>query len=195
MSNLDEVREAVETVRNAGGNNQLILLHCTSNYPANIEDCNLLAMHTLEKEFNTPVGYSDHTLGITVPVAAIAMGASVIEKHFTLDKNLSGPDHRASLEPDELKEMVKEIRNVEKALGTGEKKPAESEMETQKAARKSIVAKVNIQKGAIITRGMLAIKRPGTGLAPKYMREVIGKKTKVDIKKDGFITFDKVGEK
>lgn len=194
MSTLDEVREAVETVRNTG-NNQIILLHCTSNYPANIEDCNLLAMHTLEKEFNVPVGYSDHALGITVPVAAAAMGASVIEKHFTLDKNLPGPDHRASLEPDELKEMVKKIRNVEKALGTGEKKPAESEMEVQKLARKSIVARVNIHKGSIITRGMLAIKRPGTGLAPKYMKEVIGKKTKTDIKKDGLITFDKVGEK
>ena len=142
-----------------------------------------------------PVGYSDHTLGITVPVAAATMGAKVIEKHFTLDKNLPGPDHRASLEPDELKEMVKEIRNVEKALGTGEKKPAESEMEVQKVARKSIVAKINIQKGTIITRGMLAIKRPGTGLAPKYMKEIIGKKTKIDIKKDGLITFDKVGEK
>ncbi|MDI6917988.1 MAG: N-acetylneuraminate synthase, partial [Thermoplasmatales archaeon] len=146
MATLDEVRDAVNAIKNAG-NNQIILLHCTSNYPAKIGDCNLRAMHTLEKEFNVPVGYSDHTLGITVSVAAVAMGASVIEKHFTLDKNLPGPDHRASLEPDELKEMVKKIRNVEKALGTGEKKPAESEMETQKVARKSIVAKVNIQKG------------------------------------------------
>jgi N-acetylneuraminate synthase/N,N'-diacetyllegionaminate synthase len=189
MSNLDEVREAVETVRNAG-NNQIILLHCTSNYPANIEDCNLLAMHTLEKEFNVPVGYSDHTVGITVAVVAVSIGASVIEKHFTLDKNLPGPDHRASLEPDELKEMVKEIRNVEKALGTWEKKPAESEMEVQKVARKSIVAKINIQKGTIITRGMLAIKRPGTGLAPKYINQIVGKIASKDIRREVLISWD-----
>ncbi|MCG2825299.1 MAG: N-acetylneuraminate synthase [Thermoplasmatales archaeon] len=191
MSTLDEVREAVETVRNTG-NNQIILLHCTSNYPANIEDCNLRAMQTLEKEFDVPVGYSDHTIDITVPVAAVVMGACIIEKHFTLDKNLPGPDHRASLEPDELKEMIRQIRLVEKALGTGEKKPAESEMEVQKVARKSIVARVNIQKGSIITRGMLAIKRPGTGLVPKYYYKIVGKKAKKNIKENKLMDWDMV---
>ena len=191
MATLDEVEDAVNAVKNTG-NNQLILLHCTSNYPANIEDCNLLAMHTLEKEFNVPVGYSDHTLGITVPVAAAAMGARVIEKHFTLDKNLPGPDHRASLEPDELKEMVKEIRNVEKALGTGEKKPAKSEIEIQKVARKSIVAKVNIAKGSIITKEMLTVKRPGTGLVPKYYYKIVGKKAKKNIKENELINWDMI---
>ncbi|MBU4190394.1 MAG: N-acetylneuraminate synthase family protein, partial [Candidatus Thermoplasmatota archaeon] len=129
---------------------------------------------------------------ITVPVAAVVMGACIIEKHFTLDKNLPGPDHRASLEPDELKEMIRQIRLVEKALGTGEKKPAESEMEVQKVARKSIVARVNIQKGSIITRGMLAIKRPGTGLVPKYYYKIVGKKAKKNIKENKLMDWDMV---
>ena len=191
MSTLDEVRDAVNAVKNAG-NNQIILLHCTSNYPAKIEDCNLRAMQTLEKEFDVPVGYSDHTLGIVVPIAAVAMGACIIEKHFTLDKNLPGPDHKASLEPNELKEMVKQIRIAEKALGTGKKKPANSEIEIQKVARKSIVAKVNIAKGSIITKEMLTVKRPGTGLVPKYYYKIVGKKAKKNIKENELINWDMV---
>lgn len=189
MSTLDEVRDAVNTVKNAG-NSQLILLHCTSNYPAKIGDCNLRAMQTLEKEFGVPVGYSDHTLGIAVPIAAVAMGACIIEKHFTLNKNLPGPDHRASLEPNELKEMVKEIRAIEKALGNGKKKPTKSEIEIQKVVRKSIVANVDIAKGSIITGKMLAIKRPGTGLAPKYINQIVGKIARKDIKKEILISWD-----
>lgn len=191
MSTLDEVRDAVDTIINVG-NNQLMLLHCTSNYPAKIEDCNLKAMQTLREEFNLPVGYSDHTLGITVPVAAVAMGACIIEKHFTIDKNLPGPDHRASLEPNELKEMVRQIKLVEKALGTREKKPVEAELDMKKVARRSIVAKINIPRRTVITREMLAVKRPGTGLAPKYINEIVGKRAKVDIRRDEIITFDKV---
>lgn len=183
MSTLEEVRDAVDTVKNAG-NSQIILLHCTSNYPARIESCNLRVMQTLKREFNLPVGYSDHTLGITVPIAAVALGACLIEKHFTLDKNLLGPDHKASLEPSELKEMVKQIRLVEKTLGSPEKKPVESEKEIMKIVRKSIVAKQGIEKGSIITENMLVIKRPGTGLAPSYIDRIVGKKAKRDIAKD-----------
>lgn len=191
MSTLEEVRDAVKKIKSMD-NDKIILLHCTSNYPTRIEDCNLRAIQTLGKEFGVPVGYSDHTLGITIPIAAVAMDACVIEKHFTLDKNLPGPDHKASLEPSELKEMVKQIRLVEKALGSLEKKPVESEKEIMKVARKSIVARIDIPKGTVVTRDMLAIKRPGTGLNPKYIDKVVGKKAKIDIKKDEMIKIDEV---
>lgn len=186
MSTLEEVWDAVNAIKSIN-KSELILLHSTSNYPTKIEDCNLRVMQTMKREFDVPIGYSDHTLGITIPVAAVAMGACVLEKHFTLDRNLPGPDHRASLEPEELKEMVKAIRAVEKALGASEKKPVESEREIMKVARKSIVAGLDIPKGAIITREMLAVKRPGTGLKPKYIDEVAGKKAKIAIKKDEMI--------
>lgn len=191
MATLAEVTEAVTTIKDAG-NHQIILLHCTSNYPARIEDCNLRAMDTLRNEYDVPVGYSDHTLGITIPIAAVAMGACVIEKHFTLDNNQPGPDHRASLESDELKEMVTRIRMIEKALGSKEKKPTESENEIKKIARKSVVSGIDIPQGTTITREMLAFKRPGTGLEPKFVNEIIGKKSKKDIKCNELITFDKV---
>ena len=192
MSTLGEIEEALDVIRSEGVED-IILLHCVSNYPARIEDVNLRAIETLKQAFKLPVGFSDHTLGIIVPIAAVALGACVIEKHFTLDRNLPGPDHRASLEPDELKEMVKAIREVEKALGNGIKKPTKEEKEIKKVARKSIVAKVDIPEGAIITEDMLDVKRPGTGIEPKYLKFIIGRKAKEDIKKDDVIRFEMIG--
>ena len=186
MSTLEEVAEAVSVIKDAGCKD-LTLLHCTSNYPARVEDCNLLAMKTMADAFDFPVGYSDHTPGIYVPLAAAAMGACVIEKHFTLDKNLPGPDHRASLEPIELEEMVRGIRLVEKARGSSVKAPVESEFEVRDVARKSIVAKVDIPVDTVIIGDMLAFKRPGTGIYPKYFLNVIGCTTLVNIKKDEII--------
>jgi len=192
MSTLGEIEEALDVIRSEGVED-IILLHCVSNYPARIEDVNLRAMGTLKQAFKLPVGFSDHTLGITAPIAAVALGACVIEKHFTLDRNLPGPDHKASLEPDELKEMVKAIREVEKALGNGIKKPTKEEEKIKKVARRSIVAKVDISKGAIITEDMLDVKRPGTGIEPKYLKFIIGRKAKEDIKKDDVIRFEMIG--
>ncbi len=186
MSTLEEVAEAVSVINDAGCNN-LTLLHCTSNYPARVEDCNLLAMKTMADAFDVPVGYSDHTPGIYVSLAATAMGACVIEKHFTLDRTLPGPDHRASLEPVELEEMVRGIRLVEKALGSFVKAPVESELEVRDVARRSIVAKVDIPAGTVITEDMLAFKRPGTGVSPKEVSTILGKKTRRFIKKDELI--------
>ncbi len=186
MSTLEEVAESVSVIKEAGCED-LTLLHCTSNYPARVEDCNLLSMKTMVDKLNLPVGYSDHTSGIVVPIAAAALGACVIEKHFTLDKNLPGPDHKASLEPYELKEMVKSIRMVERALGSPVKAPVEAELEVRDVARRSIVAKVNILKGTKIAEDMLAFKRPGTGMQPKNAHILIGKTAKRIICKDEMI--------
>jgi len=183
MSTLDEVKHAINAIKSEG-NEQIIALHCTTSYPCAIDDVNLLAMKKMQNELDCLVGYSDHTLGITVPIIATAMGATVIEKHFTIDKNLPGPDHKASLEPDELKNMVKEIRNTEKILGGFEKKPTKSEKKLMKYVRKSIVAKQDIEKGSIIDESMVVIKRPGTGLNPSNIVKIIGKKAKQDIAKD-----------
>jgi N,N'-diacetyllegionaminate synthase len=188
MATLGEVREAVKTIKKYG-NNKIIILHCTTNYPCPIDEINLRAIMTLKKEFNLPVGYSDHTKNIFVPVMAIAMGAEVLEKHFTLNKNLPGPDHKASLEPKELKEMIYNIRQAEKILGSGVKKPTRSEKEIMKITRKSIVAKRDILEGEKINGNMLIIKRPGNGIEPKYLDRVINKKTKRDIKKDQLISW------
>jgi N-acetylneuraminate synthase/N,N'-diacetyllegionaminate synthase len=186
MATLGEVEEALNVIRNEGVKD-VILLHCVSNYPAKIEDVNLRAMETLKQAFKIPVGFSDHTLGITVPIAAVASGACVIEKHFTLDRNLPGPDHKASLEPNELKELVKAIRDVERSLGDGLKRPTKTEEEIKKVARRSIVAKVDILKGTIIAEDMLDVKRPGTGIEPKHLNFVIGRRAKEDIRKDEFV--------
>jgi len=183
MAELAEIRAAMQTVYSKN-NRQIILMHCTSNYPTKYQNVNLKAMITLSKETNLPVGYSDHTEGIEVASAAVAMGACVIEKHFTLDKGLPGPDHKASIEPNELKLMVRSIRNIESALGTAAKRPIKSEIEVRKVARKSIVAAVDIPKGARISGKMLAMKRPGNGISPRYLREIIGKVARKDIKKD-----------
>ena len=191
MSTLEEVEEAVSVINDAGCED-LTLLHCTSNYPARVEDCNLLAMETMADEFDVPVGYSDHTPGIYVPLAAAAMGACVIEKHFTLDKTLPGPDHRASLEPAEFEEMVRGIRLVEKARGSSMKAPVESELEVRGVARRSIVAKVDILAGTVITEDMLAFKRPGTGISPEDSNMLIGKTTTQDINEDEIFKFEKL---
>ena len=191
MATLGEVEEAVKIIRSNGAED-IVLLHCVTSYPAKVEDVNLRAIKTLECAFKLPVGFSDHTLEITIPIAAVAFGAAVIEKHFTLDRNLPGPDHRASLEPHELREMVKAIRDVEKALGDGIKKPTPEEEKIKKVLRKSIVAKKDMPKGTIITRDMVGIKRPGTGIPPKYIKKIIGAKVKEDIGKDEIIRWDDV---
>ena len=187
MATLGEVEEALNVIRSEGVED-VILLHCVSNYPARIEDVNLRVMETLRQSFKVPVGFSDHTLGITASIAAVALGACVIEKHFTLDRNLPGPDHKASLEPDELKEMVKTIRDVERVLGDGIKRPAKDEEGIKKVAMRSIVAKVDIPKGTIIAEDMLDVKRPGTGIEPKYIDMIVGKKAKENIRKDELVT-------
>jgi N-acetylneuraminate synthase/N,N'-diacetyllegionaminate synthase len=189
MTTLGEVEEALNVIRN-GGVKDVILLHCVSNYPAKIEDVNLKAIETLKQAFKIPIGFSDHTLGITASIAAVASGACVIEKHFTFDRNLPGPDHKASLEPGELKEMVVAIRDVERALGDGIKKPTKEEEVIKKIARRSVVAKGDMPKGTIITEDMLDVKRPGTGIEPEYMEWFIGKRAKEDIKKDELMTWD-----
>ncbi len=184
MANLGEVEEAINTIRSVNSKAKISLLHCTTNYPTPYEEVNLKAMQTLEVAFKLPVGYSDHTLGIEVPVAAVAMGAKIIEKHFTLDKNLPGPDHKASLEPNELKEMVKTIRNIEVALGDGIKKPNKSEIEIMRVARRSLIATKDMKAGKIIGESDITIKRPGTGILPKFKEIIIGMKLINDIRQD-----------
>lgn len=188
MANLGEVENAIEAVKSCG-NNDITLLHCTSNYPTVYEDVNLNAMLTMKNSFKLPVGYSDHTLGIEIPIAAVAIGATVIEKHFTLDKNLEGPDHRASLEPKELKNMVQSIRNIEMSFGNGIKKCNKSEESTKKVARKSIVAAKYIKAGDEISYENITFKRPENGLSPMFLDFIIGKKAQCDILKDEIITF------
>ncbi|MDO8840801.1 N-acetylneuraminate synthase [Methanocalculus sp.] len=191
MATLGEVEEAVAYLRKHGAQ-ELILLHCTTSYPAPIHSVNLRAMETLHCAFKVPVGYSDHTEGITIPIAAVAMGAQVIEKHFTLDRSLSGPDHLASLEPDELKAMVQAIRDVERAFGNGVKRPSEEEEAIKFVARKSIVANKDIPKGERLREDALTIKRPGTGIEPKYVERVSQMKARSTISKDQVITWDMV---
>jgi N-acetylneuraminate synthase len=191
MATMDEVRAAVDFLRE-NGVCDLALLHCTSNYPAAVEDVNLRAMTTLADAFDVPVGYSDHTQGILIPLLAVAHGACIIEKHFTLDKNLPGPDHQASLEPDEFKEMVEKIRMVEMAIGNGEKKPTKSEEGMRRIARKSIVSVKRIQKGAKITAEMLDCRRPGSGLSPQHLPEIIGKNARQTIPAETLITRDMI---
>jgi N-acetylneuraminate synthase len=186
MSTLGEVEEAVEALKRSG-NKDITLLHCTTSYPAPMESINLSAMETLSYAFKFPVGYSDHTEGITIPIAAVSLGATVIEKHFTIDKNLPGPDHKASLNPDELNSMVKAIRDVEIAMGNGIKTPTEAEKENITLARKSIVAKIDVSSGNKIKRDELSIKRPGSGIAPKYIGELVGQIVKKNIEKDQII--------
>lgn len=175
MSSLDEIHDAVNILKNSG-TNDITLLHCTTEYPVPIEEVNLNAMETLQKEFGCPVGYSDHTQGIEIDLAATAMGAVVIEKHFTLDRSLPGPDHKASLEPDELKAMIDGIRKIELARGTGIKKPTESELKNRNVARKSIVAARAIKCGEVFTTENITTKRPGNGISPMRWNEVLGRK-------------------
>lgn len=186
MSTMDEVGEALSVLQ-INGVGEVTLLHCTTNYPTPMQDVNLRAMLTMKDHFDCPVGYSDHTQGIEVPIAAVAMGAKVIEKHFTLDRNMQGPDHKASLEPCELAAMVKGIRNIEMAMGTGEKKPAQSELANTAIVRKSIFAARDIVKGEELTENNLTTKRPGTGISPMRWNEVIGTRAIRDFAEDELI--------
>lgn len=186
MCEPDEILAAIKVLEK-NGSGEITLLHCNTEYPTPLKDVNLYAMRTMKKMFGKKVGYSDHTKGIEVPVAAVALGACVIEKHFTLDKNMPGPDHKASLEPDELGRMVKNIRNIEIALGDGVKRVSESERKNIAIARKSIVARRNIQEGEILTEENLAVKRPGTGINPMQWMEVLGTRAVRDFKEDELI--------
>lgn len=186
MSTLSEVREAVDVLRRYG-TEDITLLHCTTQYPTPYDEVNLNAMLTLKKEFGVSVGYSDHTKGIEIPIAAAAMGAVVLEKHFTLDCNMEGPDHKASLEPDELAAMVRAVRNVEAAMGSFEKKPSPSENANIAVARKSIVAASAIKKGDVFTEHNLTTKRPGSGISPMKWHEVLGTKAIRDFGEDELI--------
>ena len=189
MATLKDVSMAVDEIKKTG-NNKIVLLHCTTNYPCSYEDVNLNSMLTMKEKLNCLVGYSDHTLGLIVPAIATALGATVIEKHFTIDKNLAGPDHKASLSPNELKQMVDDIRKTEKILGSFEKKPTASEKEIAKIVRKSIVATGDILIGTKIKRDMLEIKRPGTGIKPSDLQKIMGRKVKKSIKKDELIKYN-----
>lgn len=189
MANITEIKDAVKVLTDNGvSKDKITVLHCNTEYPTPMEDVNLKAMLHIQRELGVPVGYSDHTLGIEVPIAAVALGATVIEKHFTLDKTLPGPDHKASLEPEELKAMVSAIRNIEKAIGgSGLKEVSKSEAKNKPIARKSIVATKAIKKGDLFSVENLTIKRPGTGISPMQWDEVIGKTAKKDFEEDDLI--------
>ena len=210
MSNMEQVREAVEAIRaiqNPSSDKNrsapfrkgrirpvpLVVLHCTTNYPAQVAEVNLRAMQTLETELGVLVGFSDHTEGVIADIAAVALGATVIEKHLTLDKTMAGPDHKASLNPQEFAEMVRAVRMAEKALGTGKKELFSSEMEIAKVARKSLVTSAFIKKGEMFTEQNLTTKRPGTGLPPKDLDTVIGTKASRDIPADTLLTKNDYG--
>ena len=193
MSELSEVADAVKVLIENGASD-ITLLHCTTEYPAPYEDVNLKAIETMRDAFDLPVGYSDHTKGLEIPVAAVARGACVIEKHFTLDRNMEGPDHKASIEPDELKQMVSMIRHVEVAIGDGVKKVSASEAKNQDIARKSIIAKTAIKTGDIFTEENITTKRPGNGINPMRWFELIGKKAKHDYEEDYLIEKDELDD-
>jgi len=177
MCEEQDIQNAIDVLDKFGTKKeQIILLHCNTQYPTPFQDVNLKAMNTIKETFGIQVGYSDHTQGIEVPIAAVALGATVIEKHFTMDRNLPGPDHKASLEPNELKAMVNAIRNIEQALGDGIKKVSESEKGNISVARKSIVAACSIKRGELLSENNLTVKRPGNGLSPMRWEEVIGTK-------------------
>lgn len=186
MSDLDEI-DAALNVLHSNGAEKITLLHCNTQYPTPMEDVNLNAMLTLKDRYNCDVGYSDHTLGIEVPIAAVGLGATVIEKHFTLSSDMEGPDHKASLEPKEFKSMVSAIRNIEKALGTGNKVASPSETENKDIARKSIVASRMIKKGEVFSKDNITTKRPGSGISPMRWYNVIGAVAKRDFQEDELI--------
>lgn len=186
MCELGEIEAAIHVLKDYG-TKDIRLLQCNTEYPTPFEDVNLRAMQTMKEYFGIEVGYSDHTEGIEVPVAAVALGATIIEKHFTLDRNMEGPDHKASLEPNELKAMVESIRRIEKALGNGDKTPSKSEKKNISIARKSIVAKKNIRIGEILTEENLTVKRPGNGISPMEWNKVVGTKAVRDFQEDELI--------
>lgn len=186
MSTLDEIQAAVDAL-NRYGCGAITLLHCTTEYPAPYAGVNLNAIKTMRETFHLPVGYSDHTKGIKIPMAAVALGATVIEKHFTLDRSMEGPDHKASIEPDELASMVSAIRNVELAMGSGEKKPAECELKNMAVARKSIIASRSIKKGEVFSEDNLTVKRPGIGISPMRWFDVLGQRAIRNFEEDELI--------
>ena len=189
MADLGEVEAAVRVIENAG-NRQLVLLHCVSAYPADPADVNLRAMRTMAQAFGAPVGYSDHTLGIEIALAAAALGACVIEKHFTLDRTLPGPDHLASLEPQELASLVEGVRRVEASLGDGSKRPVASEADTAMAARKSLFVARDLPAGSVLTADAISIKRPGTGLQPGLLEYLVGRTLRKAVKAGEQLTLE-----
>lgn len=188
MSRLGEVEKAVDILQESGAT-KLQLMHCTTDYPTEIEDVNLNAMLTLKNAFQLPVGYSDHTLGFEAAIAATTLGACCIEKHITLSQDMKGPDHKASMPPKEFKEYVQHIRNTEKLLGDGRKRPTKKEMKIMPQVRRSILAAKDLEKGTILTEEMLCFKRPGTGIAPEYADILIGRELKRNIQKEEAITW------
>lgn len=192
MSTLGEVEEAVDTLRAGGLDGKIVILHCTSEYPAPISETNLRAILTMRQAFGCPVGFSDHSPGVGASPWAVALGACMIEKHFTLDRDMVGPDHRASLEPDELSALVRTVRDVEAALGDGIKRPMPSELPNKLLMQKSLVVRRNIHVGGIIMPNDLTCKRPGFGLAPSWFDRVVGKRAAVDIPKDGVLTLSSI---
>jgi N,N'-diacetyllegionaminate synthase len=188
MSDLDEIKEAIDIITKAGTpNSRITVMQCNSAYPTPIEDVNLRAMLTMRNAFNVKIGYSDHTMGIEIPIAAVAMGAEMIEKHFTLNNDLQGPDHKTSLNPYEFKTMVASIRNVEKALGSAHKKPTASELKNRPLVRKSIVASKVIKKGEVFSENNLTVKRPAGGVSPLLWDDIIGKTARKNYKPDNQI--------
>ncbi|MEO8584149.1 MAG: N-acetylneuraminate synthase [Flavitalea sp.] len=188
MSDMSEIAEALSVIEKNGVNKKNItILHCNTEYPTPYEDVNLKAMISIGEYFGTKIGYSDHTMGFEVPIAAVAMGATIIEKHFTLDRKMEGPDHAASLEPNELLKMVEGIRHIESALGSTEKKASPSEIKNKTVARRSIVAATKIKTGELFTDENLSVKRPGTGISPMKWDEVIGKRSSRDFNTDELI--------
>jgi len=188
MCMMEDIENAVNVLLKWGiKKEQIVILHCNTEYPTPFQDVNLRAMEAIRQKYGVEVGYSDHTKGIEVPIAAVALGATIIEKHFTLDRNMEGPDHKASLEPDELKAMVLAIRNIEKALGNPEKKVSESERKNIAIARKSIVASRSIVKGEIFTEDNITVKRPGTGISPMQWETVLGQTASRDFEEDELI--------
>jgi len=189
MANLGEIEKVISILQNDGTQkNNITLLHCNTEYPTPFEDVNLLAMQNMKNTFGVDVGYSDHTKGIEVAIAAVALGATVIEKHFTLDCNMDGPDHMASIEPKDFKLMVDSIRNIEKSLGDGIKRPSQSEFKNIAIVRKSIVANCKIKKGEVFSKKNIGTKRPGTGISPMLWDDVIGKTAKKDFLEDEIIS-------
>jgi len=191
MADLTDIKDALDVIYRQGNRN-VVLLHCAINYPPKYEDLNLRAMDTMRKEFDLPVGFSDHTMDIVSDIAAVALGACVIEKHFTLDRNLPGPDHPFALEPEELKKMVQAIRDTEKSLGSSEKKHTKAEEEMYRIGRRSLVAAKKISKGTKITREMIEVKRPGYGIPTKMMDQVVGRTAKVDIDEDDILSWEMI---
>ncbi len=188
MGTLGEIEMALNTLLGHGlKREQICILHATTEYPAPYEELNLRAINTIKEAFNVKVGYSDHSLGIEAAIASVTLGAEVIEKHFTLDKNMDGPDHLASIEPDEFKQLVKAIRNIEIALGHGRKEPSKTEIKNKKIVQKSIIALKDIEEGEVFSNNNIGFKRPSGGLSPAFWKQLIGKKSPQSFKKDEFI--------